>query len=259
MKKLILYLLLFFALLFYLLRYREILKEPLHRKLFIIGASTVRYDLDKERMGWGTALIEHYMKFPQSAYNEARRGATAEGYKEMNDLIKKEKGPAYWGGTKALIKHLPKVAGSYLLIQFGANDKIQKIPKERFQKALKYYITEAKRMGLTPVLISPVETRLKLQGKAYHSRGDYPAYIRELAYQERVLFLDLNGKSYKAYKALSQEELDQKFGAIVYPNGRIDRTHFSPAGATIVAGWVKELACEKDQALCEFFILDSPL
>jgi len=77
--------------------------------------------------------------------------------------------------------------------------------------------------------------------------------MRELAYQERVLFLDLNGKSYKAYAALTQEELDQKFGAVRYPNGRIDRTHFSPQGAKIVAGWVKALACEKDPHLCALF------
>ena len=256
MKKTILYGIIIMALGVCLYRCMEILHEetPVDQKIFIIGASTVRYDYDDQRMGWGTALINTYMKVPQDGFNEARRGATAQSYREMNSSIKKHKGAAYWQQTKALIEqqHAPK--GSYLLIQFGGNDKIQKVPKVTFQKALKSYINEARALGITPVLISPVETRLKLKGgKAYHSRGDYPAYMRELAYQERVLFLDLNGKSYKEYQRLTQEALDDRFGAIVYPNGRIDRTHFAPKGAKIVAGWVRELACEKDGKLCELF------
>ncbi len=222
-------------------------------KVFIIGASTVRYDYDPARMGWGSALIDAYLNIPANGYNRARRGASSISYQVMNDAIRKSKGPYYWESTKRLIERTIPHTGSYLLIQFGANDKYEKRSKEAFQEALKFYITQARRMGVIPVLISPLETRLKIEGKPYHSRGEYPHYMRELAYQEQVLFLDLCGKSYKAYAKMTQSELDQKFGAMRYSNGRIDRTHLSPEGAKIVAGWVRDLACEKDQKLCSLF------
>jgi lysophospholipase L1-like esterase len=250
------YLLIILALLFCIYRCMEILeiKKPQDHKIFIIGASTVRYDYDDQRMGWGSALVNAYMRIPQNGFNEARRGATAKSYQEMSEWIAKHKGRAYWQQTKALILAQKDREGSYLLIQFGGNDKIQKVSKEQFQQNLRFYIDEARAMGVIPVLISPVETRLKLKGgKAYHSRGAYPSYMQELAKQEHVLFLDLNNKSYNAFKLLSQEELDHKFGAISYPNGRIDRTHFAPKGAKIVAGWVRDLACQEDKELCKQF------
>ena len=255
------YLLLLLSLIFCIYRCMEELgKLPLEedkdidsKKIFIIGDSTVRYDYDDQRMGWGAPLVNDYMKEPKNGFNEARRGATAESYRTIDDYILKHKGPAYWERTKRLILSTPDTDGSYLLIQFGSNDNIHNVPKQTFVKALKYYINEAKEMGLIPVLISPPNTRLKLNGKAYNNRGEFPSYIEEVAKQEKVLYLNLHQKSLKVFSALSKDELADKFGAIPYPDGRIDTTHFSPKGAKIVANWVKVLACEQDEVLCSQF------
>ncbi|MCH9739960.1 MAG: hypothetical protein K0U38_03845 [Epsilonproteobacteria bacterium] len=260
--KILAYLSILLALIFCIYRCNEELKglpsnsiKQSDKKIFIIGDSTVRYDYDEKRVGWGTALIHDYMVHPNNGFNEARRGATAQSYKMMNDKIQHGKGAAYWTRTKQLIQNTPNTQGGYLLIQFGANDKIQKVPQESFVKALKSYIDEAKAMKLIPVLISPVNTRLKIKGKAYYSRGAFPFYIESVAKEENVLYLNLNAKSFKVYSQLSDEELAQKFGAIPYPNGRVDKTHFNANGAKVVAGWVKELACEQDEVLCSQFSL----
>lgn len=219
------------------------------QQIFIIGDSTVRYDYDERRVGWGTALVNDCMKHPQNGFNEARRGATAQSYQEMNQSIAQAKGEAHWARTKALMNS----ADGYLLIQFGSNDQHQNVPKESFVKALKQYVNEAKEMGITPILISPPNTRLIVDDKLDNNRGEFPSYIEQVAEQEKVLYLNLHGKSMEEFSRLNQEQLDQQFGAIVYPNGRIDTTHFHAQGAKTVAGWVKALACEKERMLCKQF------
>ncbi|MBD3792961.1 MAG: hypothetical protein IE889_02210 [Campylobacterales bacterium] len=224
------------------------------KKIFIIGDSTVRYDYDEQRMGWGTPLVQEYMLHPENGFNEARRGATAESYRVMDEYTLKNKGTAYWEQTKKLIQSTPDHEGGYLLIQFGSNDNIANVPQEQFVKALKSYIDEAKTMQLIPVLISPPNTRLKINGKAYNNRGAFPQYIETVAKAEQVLYLNLHRKSLEMFSPLTESELADQFGAVPFPeDGRLDTTHFNPQGAKVVAGWVKELVCEQDRVLCAQF------
>jgi lysophospholipase L1-like esterase len=223
------------------------------KKIFIIGASTVRYDYDDRRVGWGTALCEYNMKNSDDCFNEGRRGATAENYKTMNETIKRTKGDAYWDKTKDIMNEELDLRGGFLLIQFGGNDNIQKVPKDTFMSEMKIYIDEARDFGVTPILITPVNARLKINNKIYDNRGKYPDYIKELAEQENVKVLDLHQKSLEEFDKLTTEELAQEFGAIEYSNGVVDLTHFNLHGAKIVANWVKELACQEDSALCKQF------
>lgn len=224
-----------------------------HKKIFMIGDSTVRYDYDELRVGWGTALIHDYMKYPKNGFNEARRGATAESYQEMNQSIAQAKGSAHWANTKKRIQNSSEGERGYLFIQFGSNDKHQNIPKYRFVKALKYYIDEARAMNVTPVLISPPNTRFITDGKLHNNRGEFPKYIEAVAGEADVLYLNLHRKSLEEFSRLNAKQLAQQFGAIPYPNGRVDTTHFSTKGAKTVAGWVKALACEKERTLCQQF------
>jgi len=114
-----------------------------------------------------------------------------------------------------------------------------------------------------------LEFHLKIEKRAFDkngnllkSRGDFPRWIRELASENRVEFLDLNQKSFDEYSKYSVEDLNSKFADCyniwryndLVRNYHLSKdeakvqaredTHFEKSGARIVAGWIKELACE---------------
>jgi len=150
-----------------------------------------------------------------------------------------------------LIRQTDLPDGGYLLIQFGHNDEstnpnLHTTPGrgETFYNTLKSYVDEAKVLGLTPVLITPVERQYK------HNRSHmgYAQTIRDLANDENILLLDLEKRSYEAFDQYESTE------AIHETFGYDDHTHFSPKGAKIVSGWVKELICESnEEKLCGEF------
>jgi lysophospholipase L1-like esterase len=228
-------------------------------KLFIIGDSTVHNNDIPDgnggfrELGWGDVLNE-YMLNPQHVFNEARSGASSKSYKKYsNDKHD-------WNKTKELINATDISDGGYLLIQFGHNDKNRNdsghtMPGRynSFYDELKVFIDESHEMGLTPVLVTPIEEmrveRLR-QGDHTHITldGDYPQTIRDLASDEHVLLLDLEKKSFNEF--LKYEKSEDLVRVFAYD----DHTHFNPKGARIVAGWVKQLVCEyHDRLLCTQF------
>jgi parallel beta-helix repeat protein len=219
-------------------------------KIFIIGDSTVHnhdYPLKSGEyleLGWGDQL-QKYMVEPDNLFNEARSGSSSKSYKisypKRHD----------WQETKELISSANLNDGAYLFIQFGHNDVGTKEGVHTkagrynsFYNNLKEYIDEARALGVTPVLITPVQR----QHKGNHHIPQYVDTIKILAKDEQVLLLDLSKKSFDEFnKYNSTEEIHQKFG---YD----DHTHFNPEGAKIVASWVKELACNSlDRELCKLF------
>lgn len=241
------------------------LNQFMTQKIYIIGASTVRYDNDmpgdiganhsqySTRMGWGSQL-HNFLKTPQNVSNQARRGATAESYQ----LPHPEKGPAHWARTRQLIEDDGPCAGGYLLIQFGGNDNIQNVPEETFKDNLRFYRTQALALNLTPVFVTPVESRTTGPGG---TRGEFPQYVRDVAAEDgRSLLLDLHAQSLAVFVEPTVKNLGYEYGNAPYiflNNGsfsRIDNTHFEQRGAQIVAGWVRDLACELEaQTLSRLF------
>jgi lysophospholipase L1-like esterase len=236
--------------------------DSIKTPIFIIGDSTVHNnDFPNPNggfyeLGWGDVL-NGYMSDPQKAFNRARSGASSKSYKV--DL-----GWGYdWGKTKNLIANTDVSGGAYLLIQFGHNDEhsgseqLYTVPGRgnSFYTELKKYIDEAKDMGVIPVLITPVQRQLK--GSHTHilrnpdgTYGNYPQTIRDLAADENIELLDLSARSFDEFdKYESTAAIHEKFG---YDDN--DYTHFNPAGARIIAGWVKDLACESNaNKLCTQF------
>jgi lysophospholipase L1-like esterase len=228
-------------------------------KLFIIGDSTVHNNDIPDgnggfrELGWGD-VINEYMLSPQNVFNEARSGASSKSYKYPY------KNKHDWNKTKALTNTIDISGGGYLLIQFGHNDKNRNdtghtLPGRynSFYKELKVFVDESREMGLTPVLVTPIEEmwleRLK-RGDHTHVTldGDYPQTIRNLASDEQVLLLDLEQKSFNEF--LKYEKEDDLVGDFSYD----DHTHFNPKGARVVADWVKKLACDSsDELLCAQF------
>jgi lysophospholipase L1-like esterase len=221
-------------------------------KIFIIGDSTVHnedYPDDHggyfER-GWGDVIAKQ-MKRPEYIFNEARSGASSSSYRNVIN------GRHDWPETRDLISNTDITNGAYLLIQFGHNDAAEGeswytepgVGKQYYSE-LKSYIFEARELGVTPVLITPVERTILNT----HSHTPYADTMRQLAKDENVLLLDLTKKSYTEFnKYITAEELHDTFNY-----RKDDHTHFNPTGASIVASWVRELACSsKDKKLCMEF------
>jgi len=72
--------------------------------------------------------------------------------------------------------------------------------------------------------------------------------MRYLAEDENVLLLDLEEKSFLEFNMYADHQAIRDYFSYS------DITHFNSAGATTVAGWIKELACAlADDTLCSQF------
>ncbi len=200
--------------------------------IFLIGDSTV-YNNSHGELGWGSRLAM-YMKNPKMLFNQARSGASSASYKQTANNHHD------WRTTKKLIKQACD-KGGYLFIQFGHNNKDKNY--QSFYQDLKTYILEARALGLTPVLITPVSRLWKYDA----SHKNYPHVVRDLAKDQQVLLLDLNKKSQEVFNRYPSHD------AVAKEFGYDDHTHFNPKGATSVASWIKLLACESDKKLCSQF------
>ncbi len=266
--------------------YQLLLFGKSKQKIFIIGASTVRYDnnlpgdrlqsgdYQYPRTGWGSELYR-YMRNPANVSNQARRGATSFSYRQdplpINDPD--YKGPGCWTTTRTMRENTPVAERGFLLIQFGANDFFHNVGKNTFQANLRFYRDQAFDLDMTPVFVTPVDSRA--QGD---NRGNYPAWMIEVAEENlppqyagrKVFLLDLHERSLDRFGTATTRNLGYVFGNVPYlwrndgtVNGvahstgdfqRMDTTHFEQRGAIRVAGWVRDLACEQaDQSLCNLF------
>jgi len=136
-------------------------------------------------------------------------------------------------------------AGDILAIGFGHNDPK---PDHRFADPftthpanLRRFIVAARSRGATPVLLTPVERRSFEGGRLRPSHGGYPQAVRSLAQEEGVALIDLARSSAARWQELGEDGTRELFmwvdpGAYpYYPDGERDDTHFSHAGARVVA------------------------
>ena len=261
-------------------------KEPSapQKRIFILGSSTVHagnylsgnyndpYGSNRKLEGWGEQ-IGHYLKDPSKVYNRARSGADSVTYRNPDPLRIEWDGfkNRDWGYTENLIKETNDNNGGFLLIQFGANDEAHHIGEVNFKNELKAYIADAKRLGLTPVLLSPPNHR------NHHPSRHYTGWVGDVATAEDVLYLNLNAKSISVWEDYDENndyngdgvddnnlaetlpEADIIYGYLEHFRG-INNAHMSPTGANIVAGWVKELACgstrDDGKLLCSQFLTE---
>ncbi len=264
--------------------------ENIRHKLFFIGDSTVNFivtsNAERGKVGWGNVMGE-LLKHPEDLYNRARPRSSARVYsfnpnnlpqylkEEMKNHIDYEVNQGYygvnrdlyWAKTKELLQRESK-EGDFLLIQFGSgNDRgFYRVQNDLdgesdFKNVLKFYINQAREMGLVPIFITNPNNRAFRNNTIQNWREPYYTYTKEVAREKNVRFLDLNKKTRNEYQRLYNEaghscndEINQKFGACNIHDENVDAVHFYEAGAKIVAGWVRDLACEEPESgLCSQF------
>jgi lysophospholipase L1-like esterase len=137
--------------------------------------------------------------------------------------------------------------GDYVLIQFGHNDEsVEK--KERYATPKEYkanlvkFIEEARLKKATPILLTPVSRRKFDQlGIAQETHHEYSGYVKEVAQEHHVLFIDLDTQSRMLYQQFGKENSNFLFMQLKpgehpnYPEGRNDNTHFNELGARLIA------------------------
>ena len=154
-------------------------------------------------------------------------------------------------GARRLDKVLSQMKkGDYLLIQYGHNDE-----KERgdgvgafttYKASLKHFITEARKKGGIPIVITPVHRRtFDKEGKITNSHGDYPEAVRQAAKEENVPVLDLTAMSKDLYETLGPED-----SGVLFKQG--DGTHHNSYGAYELARCIVQAIRDQKLPLAKY-------
>ncbi len=136
--------------------------------------------------------------------------------------------------------------GDYVFIQFGHNDEVPEKKSytnpEDFKSNLSKFVREARALKAIPILFTPVSRRqFDSTGIALENHKAYDELVKEVAINEKVLFIDLDTKSRELYQAFGKEKSTLLFLQLQpgehpnYPEGKIDNTHFSELGARLIA------------------------
>ncbi|MFC8594816.1 rhamnogalacturonan acetylesterase [Streptomyces atroolivaceus] len=183
--------------------------------------------------GWGQKLSSYFTSNVTVA-NRAIGGRSSRSFIEQ--------------GRLAAIHEVIK-PGDYLFVQFGHNDATvgnaeRYTPPADYKEYLRNdYIRATRRLGATPVVVTPVSRRSYNQstGKFNVSFPEYVAAAKAVAQEEHVALVDLSAASRAHLDAIGVEASKGTFlwlDAGRYPNfpdGVQDNTHFQERGAVEMA------------------------
>ena len=199
--------------------------------VFLAGNSTEVDQAEEPYTAWGQMIPSFFQPGKVAVANYAESGES------LSSFI----------GERRFDKELSLMkAGDYAFVQFGHNDQKQRSPGvgafTTYKKDLIYFITEVRKKGAFPVLVTSMQRRsFDSTGKIKETLGDYPEAVRQTAKEEKVPLIDLNAMSKTMYEAWGPVESIKAFvhfEANAYP-GRTqavkDDTHFSPFGAYEIA------------------------
>lgn len=218
--------------------------------IFLAGNSTVTDQAKEPWASWGQ-MLPRFLKSEIAVANFAESGETLIGFRKERRL------------EKLLTKMKP---GDYLFIEFAHNDQKQGAchvdPYTTYQDELRFYISEAKKKGGIPVLVTSTNRRkFDEEGNFVNTLDEYPNAMRQLARDENILLIDLNDMSKTMYEALGVEGSIKAF--CHYPINTFpgvnrelkDDTHFNAYGAYELAKCVvTEMG--KIEGLKEFIVPD---
>jgi lysophospholipase L1-like esterase len=197
-------------------------------KVWIAGDSTVCDQSSTEYAGWGQHLPQHF-RAPVSVANYADSGESSGTV--LNSA-------AMWGAIKAGWK-----SGDWVLVQVGHNDKT--VTTATFQANIKAYVTQAKAAGVNIILCTPISRVGYSLADEHQSSGgaNIPQIIRDVAKSENVPLIDLTTLTWNWLQTIDWKQ---------YFALGTDRTHTNPAGAEVVAGFVRDAIREQKLGLAPY-------
>lgn len=210
----------------------------------VIGDSTVSdHPVSRgDTRGWGQVLPKYLDPSKAQVVNLAMAGRSSKSY------IKE-------GAWDKVLKLSPNP--QYVLIQFGHNDNPGKgnrstspglvpaqlpvdgegcDPCDWYRNNLQTYITQTRKMGAVPIVITPMERRLFLDGKLDCRNQLYADAAIAVCDKMKVQVIDLHAYSVQLYSKLGFE--GSQFMHSHTKNGIVDCTHYSEAGAKVWAEFI---------------------
>ncbi len=244
-----------------------------YRRIFVVGDSTV--------CNWdavGTAIRELGTYDPQAGWVEMIKS-----YITDSQILQIQDGAnegysikTYYDGSTAKLNSTNQLTtvlatsgggqpGDYLLIHFGGqsdatapNDSMTEEEKKlaevnyvdiaTFKEYLKLYISDAREMNVTPILVTPIaDWNVDESGNFVSSYAEYVQAVKDVAAEEGTLLIDMDKKSRDYYATLDEEELKKIFlfceegeYDTEYSAGAADTKNFQIYGAVQMARLVAE-------------------
>ncbi|HSC55514.1 MAG TPA: rhamnogalacturonan acetylesterase [Phnomibacter sp.] len=209
----------------------EITPNTTAATVFLAGNSTVVDQSREPWASWGQMFPVFFQPGKVAVANYAESGETLSSFIAARRFKK----------VLSLMK-----AGDYAFVEFGHNDQKQKGEGvgafTSYKKDLEFFISEVKKKGGIPVLVTSVQRRkFDNAGHIEETLGDYPAAVRQTAKEQNIPLIDLNAMTKVMYEAWGPEESINAFvhfPANTFPNqtqALADNTHFRNFGAYEVA------------------------
>jgi lysophospholipase L1-like esterase len=219
--------------------------------IFLAGNSTVTDQENEPWASWGQ-MFPNFLNPEIVVANYAESGETLLAFKR----------------EKRLQKILSQMkSGDYLFMEFAHNDQKpggnHLDAMTTYKDELKYYISEARKKGGKPVLVTSTNRRrFDENEKIINTLEEFPEAMRQLAAELNVPLIDLNAMSKALYEALGPEQSKKAFvhyPANTYPGQDkplADDTHFNPYGAYELAKCVTEGIRKKIPELAKYICDD---
>jgi len=223
--------------------------------IFLAGNSTV-VDQDREPWAaWGQIIPSFFKGKKIAVANYAESGEALNSFISARRLEK----------ILSLMK-----AGDYLFVEFGHNDQKQRGegvgPFTTYKRDLKFFISEVKKKGGIPVLVTSMHRRnFDSTGHIVNTLGDYPEAVRQTAKEENVALIDLNAMSKILYEAWGVENSVKAFvhyPANTFPGQKTelkDNTHFNTYGAWQIAKCIMKGIQDANLGIAKYLVKDIPV
>ncbi len=223
--------------------------------IFLAGNSTVVDQAEEPWAAWGQMIPAYFRPREIAIANYAESGETLKAFVAERRLAK------VWSMAKK---------GDYLFIEFAHNDQKpggnHLDPFTSYSEELKWYIGEARKRGMVPVLVTSMHRRsFDSTGHIINTLGDYPAAMRQVAAETGVGLIDLNAMSKELYEAWGPVGSIKAF--VHYPAGTFpgqdkelkDDTHFNSYGAYELAKCVVQGIRDSLPALARYLVAGLPV
>ncbi|MBO0324083.1 rhamnogalacturonan acetylesterase [Muricauda sp. CAU 1633] len=235
--------------------------------VYTVGDSTVkngRGDGAGGLWGWGDFIGQFLDSTKVNVENHALGGTSSRTYQNLG----------LWDTVNNKLKK-----GDFVLIQFGHNDdgpinddfrargtikgigeeteEIDNIltGKHEIVHSYGWYIrkivTQTKEKGGIPIVVSPIPRNIWENGKVPRNDESYGLWAKQIAEEEGVTFVDLNGKMVEVMNAEGEEKVT---GSYFYKK---DHTHTSARGAMLASKLISDELLKSDVSLKDY-ILDQP-
>ena len=211
-------------------------------RVALAGDSTVcDYAESSPSRGWGMMLKEFFAPNTIEVHNFAKSGRSTKTFIAE-------------GHWKKLLASQP----DYVFIQFGHNDSHDpKNPEATdaatdYREYLRQYVSEAREIGATPLLVTPMVRRRFLDdGTLDDNLLPYAEAMKAVGKELEVPVIDLHARTWKLVELLGPEKAAQ------WANRPSDATHFNARGARAMAKLVCQDLAEAAPELAKLLAEDS--